>query len=178
MKVGVQVDVDGPIGGFTLPATFDERRFIFIAGGSGIAPLRAMLRQALGRPHPEIALLYSARTPDEFAYEDELRRLADEARIGLRQTITRCRGTDTWTGGRGRLAAADLEPFIEDPATRCFVCGPATFVRDIDRLLQELGVGRERIHIERWRAPGPPPPDMLADSKDPRGSDRRRAHCP
>src|SRR4051812_22262998 len=63
------VAIDGPLGSFTFPQHPAERRFVFIAGGTGIAPLRAMLHQALAVPHEQIALFYSARTPDEFAYE-------------------------------------------------------------------------------------------------------------
>ena len=48
------VDVEGPLGSFTFPADPEERRFVFIAGGTGIAPLRAMLRHALDIPHREI----------------------------------------------------------------------------------------------------------------------------
>ena len=68
------VDVEGPLGSFTFPAAPDERRFVFIAGGTGIAPLRAMLRHALhAAAIARSACFYSARTPDEFAYEDEFR---------------------------------------------------------------------------------------------------------
>src|SRR4029077_8788469 len=48
---GTLVDVEGPLGTFTFPQAPDEPRFIFIAGGTGIAPLRAMLRHALHLPH-------------------------------------------------------------------------------------------------------------------------------
>ena len=144
---GALVKVEGPVGGFTFPAAPDEQRFLFIAGGTGIAPLRAMLRHALTIPHREIGLVYSARTPDEFAYEDELKSLARDRRILLRQTITRTAGAD-WTGGRGRIARADLEPLVCDPATLCFVCGPASLVEQTVRLLEDLGVPRPRIRAE------------------------------
>jgi ferredoxin-NADP reductase len=48
LRVGTLVDVEGPVGRFTFPAVPTERRFVFIAGGTGIAPLRAMLQRALG----------------------------------------------------------------------------------------------------------------------------------
>jgi ferredoxin-NADP reductase len=147
---GTRVDVDGPIGRFTFPVDPSERRFIFIAGGTGIAPLRAMLRQALAMPHRDIRVLYSARTPDEFAYQSELRALAREGRIDLRQTITRDDGSAQWTGGRGRFGHAELQPLAHDPATLCFVCGPPQFVKDTKRLLNEVGMVPERIKVEEW----------------------------
>jgi ferredoxin-NADP reductase len=148
LAAGTRVDVEGPVGGFTFPAAPEERRFLFIAGGTGIAPLRAMLRHALTIPHVEIGLLYSARTPDEFAYGDELRSLARDGRILLRQTITRTAGAN-WTGGRGRIGRADLQPLVRDAATLCFACGPEPLVEQTARLLEDLGIPRRRIRAEQ-----------------------------
>ena len=121
---------------------------MFIAVGTGIAPLRAMMRRALHLPHRNIGLFYSVRTPDEFAYEEELRALAAAAEIELRQTVTRSSDAD-WTGPRGRLNREALEELVHDPATLCFVCGPPALVdeaQDPDR----AGYSTERIRIEEW----------------------------
>ena len=144
------VDVEGPMGRFTFPDNPQEERFVFIAGGTGIAPLRAMLRHALRMPHRQIGLLYSARTPDDFAYERELRALAEAGRIELRQTVTRDVGANSWSGTRGRIGRAALAPLVHDPATLCFICGPPTLVEEMPRLLDELGIPQDRIRIEEW----------------------------
>jgi ferredoxin-NADP reductase len=149
LEAGHLVDVEGPLGAFTFPDAPDERRFVFIAGGTGIAPLRAMLRHALTLPHRNIGLFYSVRTPDEFAYEEELRRLARDGKIELRQTVTRANDAN-WTGPRGRLKRDALEELVHDPATLCFVCGPPSLVDEMPKLLGELGIARERIKIEEW----------------------------
>jgi len=140
-------DVEGPVGTFTFPPFADERRFLFIAGGTGIAPLRAMLRHALTVPHDGIGLFYSARTPDEFAYEREFRALANEGRLELAQTVTRSTAAD-WQGARGRLTREMLAALVHDPATLCFVCGPSALVTEAPKLLVDLGVAPERIRIE------------------------------
>jgi NAD(P)H-flavin reductase len=145
------VDVEGPLGGFVLPDHPQERRLLFIAGGSGIAPLRAMLRHALESPVPQIGLFYSARTSGEFAYEAELQRLAREGRIELRQTVTR-EAADDWTGTRGRIGPADLEPLVHGAETLCFVCGPPALVETVPAMLERLGVPRSRVRIEEWGA--------------------------
>jgi ferredoxin-NADP reductase len=147
LDAGHLVDVEGPLGTFTLPPHPEEQRFVFIAGGTGIAPLRAMLRHALTLPHRNIGLLYSARTPDEFAYERELRALATGGEIELRQTVTRATDTD-WNGSRGRIGRAALEELVRDPATLCFVCGPPALVAEMATLLEDLGIARPRIRIE------------------------------
>jgi ferredoxin-NADP reductase len=143
------VDVEGPVGRFTFPDRPDEERFVFIAGGTGIAPLRAMLHRALHTPHKQIGVLYSARTPVEFAYERELRALAERHRIELKLTVTR-EAADDWSGARGRIGRDDLAPLVHDPATLCFICGPPALVDQMPRVLGELGVTPERIRIEEW----------------------------
>lgn len=143
------VDVDGPVGSFTFPPDPEERRFVFIAGGTGIAPLRAMLRHALEIPHRGVGLLYSARTPEEFAFEREFRSLADAGRITFRQTVTRSNGAD-WRGARGRLDRAMLGELVHDAATLCFVCGPAALVTEMTTLLGDMGIPSSRVRVERW----------------------------
>ena len=149
LDTGALVDVEGPIGSFTFPAAPEERQFVFIAGGTGIAPLRAMLRHALSIPHRNIGLFYSARTPEEFAFDREFRRLADAGDIELRQTVTRATETD-WSGARGRLKRDALEELVHDPATLCFVCGPPALVSEMPKILRDLGIPGSRIRVEEW----------------------------
>jgi ferredoxin-NADP reductase len=150
LEPGTAVEVDGPLGTFTFPDDPEEQQFVFVAGGTGIAPLRAMLRHVLGtRQARRVGVLYSARTPEDFAYERELRALATAGAIELRQTVTRALETD-WVGNRGRIDQAALATLVHDDRTLCFVCGPAAMVDDIPRLLAGMGVPRERIRIEEW----------------------------
>ena len=80
-KPGELVDVDGPLGIVHVSRAPEERRFVFIAGGTGIAPLRAMMQHALHAAAPQHRPASTAsRTPDEFAYEEELRALARDGR--------------------------------------------------------------------------------------------------
>ena len=150
LRPGVLVGVEGPLGRFEFPVAPRERRFLFIAGGTGIAPLRAMLRHALRVPHDAIGLLYSARTMSEFAYERELRELAAGGLIELKQTVTREVAPGDWAGRQGRISRADLTPLVHHRETLCFICGPGALVQDMLATLSELGVARERIRIEEW----------------------------
>jgi NAD(P)H-flavin reductase len=149
LVIGAPVDVEGPVGTFTFPPDPLERRFVFIAGGTGIAPLRAMLRHALTISDHDIGVFYSARSPGEFAYESELRALAESGRIQLRQTVTRASHA-MWGGGRGRLNREALGELVHDPATLCFVCGPPALVAEMPALLTELGIPRNLIRLEEW----------------------------
>jgi NAD(P)H-flavin reductase len=151
LRAGVDVDVDGPVGSFTFPPHVAEPNIVFIAGGTGIAPLRAMLRHAIAAEPPpaRVGLLYSARTPDEFAFAEEFRALADRGAIEFRQTVTRGMASD-WPGARGRIDRAALQPLVHGPDTLCFICGPRALVDDMPKLLTEMGVPKDKIRIEEW----------------------------
>jgi ferredoxin-NADP reductase len=147
---GVRISVRGPSGSFVFPDAPTERRFLFIAGGTGIAPLRSMINHAVLTQRPgHIALLYSARTPHDFAYLPELRRMVRRGELQLTTTATRELST-RWRGARGRIAASQLAPLIEGPETLCFVCGPASMVSDVPPMLQGLGIEKSRIRLEDW----------------------------
>jgi ferredoxin-NADP reductase len=150
LEEGALVDLEGPVGRFTFPHEPVEKRFVFIAGGTGIAPLRAMLRHALHVEHTSIGLLYSARTAAEFAYGHELRALARDGAIELTQTVTRDAPAEGWAGSRGRIGRTGLEALVHDPATLCFVCGPPALVAEMPKILEELRVPRQRIRVEEW----------------------------
>jgi ferredoxin-NADP reductase len=147
---GQRLGVRGPFGTFCFPTRPRENRFLFIAGGTGIAPIRAMIQQAtITGVSGHMKLLYSAKTADDFAYLPELREMANSSSLGLRLHVTRD-APDTWHGERGRIGRPQLAPLVEDPATLCFVCGPETMVDDVPRMLLELGIDKSRIRIEEW----------------------------
>ena len=150
LVVGTQLDIDGPVGRFTFPDPPMESRFLFIAGGTGISPLRSMLRHSLVVPHAEIGVMYSARSPEEFAYAGELEEMAKAGTIELRMTVTRDAAPGDWTGRRGRITRADLQPLVHDGHTLCFVCGPPSLVSEMPQVLETLGVPRERVRVEEW----------------------------
>jgi NAD(P)H-flavin reductase len=151
LEPGSLVDVEGPLGGFVLPEPLTAERLLFVAGGTGIAPLRAMIDHAVRR-HPalRVSLLYSARRGDEFAFIDELRAHAAQGRIELHPTVTRDDST-AWAGGRGRIGRAHFESVLHDPSgTLCFVCGPPALVSESVATLQALGVPEAHIRTEGW----------------------------
>lgn len=146
---GQPLRMRGPLGRFTFPDHPTEREFLLIGGGTGIAPLRAMIRHAYGRVRGTFKLLYSARTPYDFAYRRELCGMARRGEIQLTMTATRD-VPDGWRGERGRITQAQLQKLVTRRETRCFVCGPAAMVDEVPRLLRDLGIDRSRIHVEEW----------------------------
>jgi ferredoxin-NADP reductase len=148
LSPGTMLRVHGPAGNFTLPEADIETPLLFVAGGTGIAPLRSMIRECVdaGRRSP-LALVYSARTPAEFAYLQELRALADEGRLTLTLTLT---GTaEEWGHARGRTGPAHLSDLVT-PETLAYICGPPAMVADLPKALVSLGLPRRQIRTEDW----------------------------
>jgi NAD(P)H-flavin reductase len=142
------IRVEGPVGNFTLPDLSPGVPLLFIAGGTGIAPLRSMILQTIHAAKPaRLHLVYSARTPDEFAYLDELRGLAEGGRLALTLTLTG--DAQDWTHSRGRTGAHHLSDLVT-PQTLAFVCGPPAMVTEIPAALVSLGLPRERVRTEDW----------------------------
>jgi ferredoxin-NADP reductase len=103
------------------------QRLLFVAGGTGIAPLRAMIDHVLrGESAHRLSLLYSARNGEEFAFIEELRGTQTGGRLELHQTVTRDDGAE-WAGKRGRIGRSHFESVVHDPAdTLCFRLRPAS----------------------------------------------------
>lgn len=151
---GMLVDIVGPLGTFVFPEQLTQRHLLFVAGGTGISPLRAMVDHALRTQSTrQVSVLYSARRRDEFAFIDEFRAHADAGRLELQQTVTRDDDT-AWVGRRGRIGRTHFESVLHEPeSTLCFVCGPRTMVSESVAALKDLGVPDEAIRTEGWAVP-------------------------
>jgi benzoate/toluate 1,2-dioxygenase reductase component len=146
---GTPLDLDGPFGSFGLPERV-ERPLLFIAGGTGIAPLRSMLVEHLARPTKfPVSLIYSARSVDEFAFRPELAALESAARISSYFTVTREENAD-WHGRRGRISGELVTEALPSTDSICFVCGPPQLVNDTRALLTQLGVPDDQVLVEKY----------------------------
>jgi ferredoxin-NADP reductase len=146
---GTLLRIQGPFGNFRLPDGLSGA-LLLVAGGTGIAPLRSMMWDQFDRgARVDITVVYSARTPDEFAFADELRALAAQRRIHLVMTVTRHQVGD-WAGGRGRVSEELIRGVLSTVDTHAIVCGPAALVADTTRILGSLGVSANRIVTETY----------------------------
>jgi Na+-transporting NADH:ubiquinone oxidoreductase subunit F len=149
LRRGIEVFVGGPAGNFTLPPHPEHAHYLFVAGGTGIAPVRSMIVQALATGVPaRLSLLYSARRPDEFAYLREFRTLARDGRLALQLTLTG--QGERWRHGRGRAGHAQLTQLVGTTLPLCFVCGPPAMVADLTAALGDIGLPRQHIRTEQW----------------------------
>jgi ferredoxin-NADP reductase len=152
---GDQFELRGPIGGYFVWDGSSNAPILLVAGGSGVAPLMAMLRhhRATGSK-VDARLLLSARSLDDVLYREELDALDRPVRVHV--TLTRDPAPDGWRGFTGRISENMLTAVGPEPAVApyVYVCGPTPFVEEAARLLVELGHEPARVHTERFGPTG------------------------
>ena len=148
LRSGTPVLAEGPFGHFTL----DKRvrsRLLFVAGGAGIGPVRALAEELVMRGrqhHVDAVLLYRAGHPDDLALRGELDRLAH--RTGLRVHYL--------VGHRRDLRHDPLSPrhlaeLVPDARSRdVYVCGPPGMTHNVLRAMRELRVPVRQLHSEEF----------------------------
>jgi ferredoxin-NADP reductase len=153
LRVGDRVEVRGPIGGYFVWEPALGGPLMLVAGGSGVVPLMAMIREraATGDATPT-ALLYSSRTVDDVIYRDELASL-QSGNHGLQvvQTLTRSQPPG-WTGYARRIDREMLGDVLQGlgPQPLAYICGPTLLVEAAANGLVELGLPPGRVRTERF----------------------------
>jgi len=153
--IGTELSVTGPQGFFTRPAE-GSGPTLFVGTGTGVTPLRSILRDALGagdaRP---LWLLLGVRTEADILYRDELDALA--ARHGnFRVFYTLSRPHEGWPGRTGWVQTHVRELWTELAAKdggvpHAYICGLHRMVGAVrDLLRKDLGVARQQLHSERY----------------------------
>ena len=147
LRTGDELEVRGPAGGYFVWDGGGDP-LLLVAGGSGIVPLRSILRhRARTGGRAPVRLVYSVRSLADAIYRDELDRLGAE----VTWTLTR-KQPHGWTGRSGRITPALLREVAwqvtEHPIA--FVCGPTSFVETVASSLTALGYPADRVKTERF----------------------------
>jgi ferredoxin-NADP reductase len=147
---GDQLEIRGPVGGWFVWEVSQGGPLWLIGGGSGVVPLRSMLRhhRVAGSGAPA-RLLLSAKSESDVIYRDEL------GAYDVTYTYTRA-APPGWTGYARRVDREMLAETGFAPADRprIYVCGPTAFVEGVAGELTRLGYGADRIRTERFGATG------------------------
>jgi ferredoxin-NADP reductase len=157
LMAGDKLELRGPIGGYFTWEEGDGGPLLLVGGGSGIAPLMAMIRHrvAVGSEVPT-RLLYSSRSYEEIIFREELETLASrDGALEVIHTLTRSR-PEAWTGYDRRIDAEMLREVAWSPDERPlpFVCGPTSFVEGVADALVGLGHDPARVKTERFGPTG------------------------
>ena len=156
LQPGDQLELRGPIGGYFVWEPTDGGPLLLVGGGSGVAPLMAMLRyRSVVGSHVPTRMLASSRAFEEIIYREELARLSTDKTLEVVHTLTRTQPPD-WTGYRRRIDGAMLADVAWLPGDRplAYVCGPTRLVETVATTLVELGYEPGRVKTERFGPTG------------------------
>jgi ferredoxin-NADP reductase len=155
LRPGDQIELRGPIGGYFVWEPSQGGPLLLVAGGSGVAPLMAMIRlRAAAGSNTDMRLLSSSRSWDDIIYRAELDRLGGNG-LTVVHTLTGSQPPG-WTGYRRRVDADMLAEVGPGPAERplVYVCGPTPFVEAAAEALVHLGHDPRGIKTERFGSTG------------------------
>ena len=146
LQPGVEVLIDGPHGLFT-EDVINKDKILFIAGGIGITPIRALL-ESLGDKKLDMTLLYSTKSPSEQVFAEELTELSREH--GFK--IVNIYADEKIAGAEfGRLDQVMLARLVPDLSERdVFLCGPPPMMDALKIALNNLHLPKKQLHWERF----------------------------
>ncbi len=162
LKAGMALDVMAPHGSFTWDFTPGAaNHYVGFAGGSGITPVLSLLKTALlTEPQSRFTLLYGNRDSSSVIFLEALAQLKNAFMDRLQVyhfLAEEDEEFDLFNGMLDRAKCDDILDHLIDPAdiAAFFICGPGPMMDAAEEALVARGVGRDRIHLERFTAGRP-----------------------
>ncbi len=148
LKEGDPVTITIPYGGFVLKEPV-ENDLVFVATGTGLAPLRSMIRVLLRDGFQKnILLIFGVRYENEVLYEKELRDL--EKRHPNFKFIPTISRPKQWKGETGYVQEK-LKKYAPDPTGKqVYICGLVPMIEAVQKAAEEIGFDKKQIHFEKY----------------------------
>ena len=153
LKPGDKVALSGPYGEFHIKKT--QKEMVYIGGGAGMAPLRAMIFHLFLTEHTDrkISFWYGARSLREVFYEDEFEQIEkNNPNFGFNLALSEPLPEDNWKGYTGFIHQVVLDNYLSkqsDPEEiEYYICGPPMMNSAIFKMLDQLGVPNENIAFD------------------------------
>lgn len=146
LKAGTKVIVGGPYGVFTALKA-KATKYLFIAGGVGITPIRSVIETVA--PDSNVILIYSNRDLGNVIFKDELNKLSTAFNFPINYLFT---NESPGVPASGRLDGAMLARMVTDLKDReIYLCGPKPMTDAlIKAMLENLGVKKSQLHFEKF----------------------------
>jgi CDP-4-dehydro-6-deoxyglucose reductase len=129
----------GPAGSFYLRED-STRDVLFVATGTGIAPLRSMLKALIARSDPRpVTLFWGLRSEQDLYYQDELESFKRQL-ASFRYVVTLSRPQRSWQGMTGRVTKLVGEQFKTVHNLEAYLCGNSGMIKDVTAIIRERGL--------------------------------------
>ncbi|MCA9459989.1 MAG: hypothetical protein KC550_05570, partial [Nanoarchaeota archaeon] len=163
-KEGDLVHIMGPLGIFNLEKSNPEKKLVFIGTGTGIAPLRAMIKEELEKQanlekaenieneaiinNREIMLIFGVRHENEILYKDEFEAL-EKSNPNFKYLEIVSRANEKWVGRTGHVQ--DNFESIDPLNSEIYMCGLPQMIEGAKKKLLEMGIQETDIHNEIYK---------------------------
>jgi NAD(P)H-flavin reductase/ferredoxin len=147
--VGRAIKLSDPQGEFSLME--GDEPLLFVAGGSGLAPVLAILEEAARRGvRRDVVLLFGAREQRDLYALDRIEsvEMSWNGSFEFIPILSAASHDRSWRGERGLVT--DFIPGLVRPRTHAYLCGPPQMIDAAVDLLQEQGVDRQCIRFDRF----------------------------
>ncbi|MFW7381336.1 MAG: 2Fe-2S iron-sulfur cluster-binding protein [Oligoflexus sp.] len=147
--IGQRVRVDGPLGDFYLRTA--ESPLLFVAGGSGLAPILAILEEgARLQLKRSVTLVFGARQEKDLYALNAIKSISERWQSTFRfmPVLSDEEGASSWTGKRG-LVTDQIEDLLEKDS-HAYLCGPPAMIDKTVSILQLAGIPRDHIYADRF----------------------------
>ena len=148
LRPGDEIAFDGPLGYFVLRQPV--RDSLFVATGTGVAPIRSMISHALAHgASSRLQLLFGSRYPETILYRDQFEHIAQRhPNFTFHPTLSRA--PDSWSGLRGHVQQHLSELLAGRTDLDVYVCGLKAMVNDVRTRLKAAGFDRKSILYEKY----------------------------
>lgn len=148
LTTGYVMPMEGPLGVFALKPPLAPH-LLFVATGTGVAPLRAMIYTLLHEGHTgKITLILGVRYENEILFDAEFKKMAEEHyNFEYIATVSR---PETWQGEKGYVQDQIRKRFADPQGREVYACGLVPMINGLKDTLTELGYPKQALHFERW----------------------------
>lgn len=152
LRTGDTLGIEGPYGRYVLRHPLPGE-IIFIAAGTGIAPIMSFIRTLIcQKTTVPMTLFYGFRYPDDYLYQDELEQYSkSNPAFTLVPTIS-TKENVAWNGKRGYVQdlAKSMLQIEQGSSVHAYLCGPPGMVESAQHMLLGLGMKKDDIFKEQW----------------------------
>ena len=148
LKVGDAVQISGPLGAFKLDEKTDKD-IIFVAGGTGIAPIRGMLQTLpIKEMKNKFWFYFGINSLDDFLFREELKPFEGLKNFKLVLVV---KEDPKWNGEKGFISEEVIKKYTPNLSDKeIYMCGPPVMLRFIKAYLPNLSAKPEQVHIDAW----------------------------
>ena len=148
--VGTEVKLEGPMGDFWLRSGSEP--IVMIAGGSGLAPIMGMLKQAVKEDHRsrDVTLLFGARSQQDLYKLEDIKKISTSwsGSFNFIPVLSEEPSESNWQGARGLVT--EFIPESTTDGTQAYLCGPPAMIDAAESALLNNGINLNNLYADRF----------------------------